>query len=322
VYVTLIASLGAGLGAGLGACRKTGDTKGASTDTAGGSAASKPPAPPPAATPASAASKPPAIAVRPLLWSAEKDGKTTYFLGTMHAGIDAETQLPPMVWTKLAEAKAFAMETDIDDPSVVSLIKPTGSSLRDQLGAAYWKKLEDALGPAMAGVIDHLPPMVPATALAIRGLPPTPPMDKVLAARATRDHKPTVFLEPVARQIELLGKWMDIKALKMLLDELAESEQRSKAMLNAYVVGDELKILALNDSEKADALRHGYTAAEYDQEMEDLLYGRNASWIEALERLHSGGGGFVAVGAMHLIGPRGVLDLLARKGYRVTRVDQ
>jgi uncharacterized protein YbaP (TraB family) len=91
-------------------------------------------------------------------------------------------------------------------------------------------------------------------------------------------------------------------------------------MLDAYVTGDEHKILALGDEERGDALRHGYTAAEYDQEMNDLLYDRNASWIAALEQLHADGGGFVAVGALLLLGPRSVLDLLAHKGYRVTRI--
>jgi uncharacterized protein YbaP (TraB family) len=106
----------------------------------------------------------------------------------------------------------------------------------------------------------------------------------------------------------------------MILDELPESEQHARAMLAAYIEGDEPAIVALSDGEKADALHHGYTAAEYAQEMNDLLYDRNASWIPAIEKLHAGGGGFVAVGALHLIGPRSVLDLLAHKGYRVTRI--
>jgi uncharacterized protein YbaP (TraB family) len=145
-------------------------------------------------------------------------------------------------------------------------------------------------------------------------------MDKVLSQRAVRAHKPIVFLEPAARQIALLGKWMDVKALKMMLDELPSSEERVRTMLAAYTAGDERQVLAITDREKADALQHGYTAREYDQEMEELLYARNASWIDAIDRLHAGGGGFVAVGALHLVGPRSVLDLLAHKGYRVTRL--
>jgi uncharacterized protein YbaP (TraB family) len=113
---------------------------------------------------------------------------------------------------------------------------------------------------------------------------------------------------------------MDIKALKMMLDELADGERRARAMLDAYVEGDDRTIVAISDGEKDAALHHGYTAAEYDQEMNEVLYNRNASWIDAIEKLHAAGGGFVAVGAMHLVGPRSVLDLLAHKGYQVQRL--
>jgi uncharacterized protein len=256
----------------------------------------------------------------PLFWSAEKAGKTTYFLGTMHVGIDADTRLPAVVWTKLHGATSFAMEADLEDPKAAAMIRPTAGSLHDALGDGYWKKLEDAMGPAMARAFDHMPPLVPASALAMRGLPPTEPMDKVLVARAASEHKRIIFLEAATLQIALLGKWMDVKALKMMLDELPEAEQHARAMIDAYVAGDDHQLLALSDAEKDDALHHGYTAAEYDQEMTELLYHRNSSWIDAIEALHADGGGFVAVGALHLLGPHSVLEILAQRGYRITRL--
>jgi len=256
----------------------------------------------------------------PLLWSVEKAGHTTYFFGTMHRGVDAASRLPAIVWEKLDAARAFAMEADLDDPAAAEAIRPTARSLRDTLGDAYWTKLEGAIGSGTARAVEHLPPLVSASALSMRGLPETEAMDRVLSARAADEHKPVVFLEPATRQLALLGKWMDTRALKMMLDELPEGEQHTRAMLDAYVAGDERKILALADDERGDALRHGYTAAEYDREISELLYERNASWIAALEQLHAGGGGFVAVGALHLVGPRSVLDLLAHQGYRVTRL--
>ena len=255
----------------------------------------------------------------PLFFAVEKDGKTTYFLGTMHIGVDAASRLPDSVWQKLDAAKTFAMETDLDSQSIDDMKRKDGSLHKD-LGDEYWKKLLAALGPASGEQMDHMKPMVPAATLSMRGLPFTLPMDMVLSARAKNENKPIVFLEPAAKQVAILDKWMDVKALKMMLDELPEGEAHAKEMLNAYMEGDEKKIVAISDSEKDDALKHGYTAAEYDQEMNEMLYNRNASWIDALEKLHAAGGGFVAVGAMHLLGPRSVLDLLGQKGYKVTRI--
>jgi len=310
VFVTLVAVLGA-------ACQKRAEPATAPPSPASATARVTGSA---AATPENTNAAKPDPLPHPLLWSVEKDGKTTYFLGTMHIGIDAQTRLPASVWSKLDAAKTFAMEADLDDPEAAKMIKETRSSLHQDLGDAYWKKLEDAMGASVAKAVDHLPPMVPASALSMRGLPRTLPMDRTLSERAVSEHKQLVFLEPATRQLAILGKWMDVKALKMLLDELPQSEGHARAMLDAYVAGDEQQIVAISDSEKADALHHGYTAAEYDEEMNEMLYHRNASWIDALEKLHAEGGGFVAVGALHLIGPRSVLDLLAHRGYRVTRV--
>jgi uncharacterized protein YbaP (TraB family) len=313
VFVTWITALGALCGPVGTGCKKATDATTATTTSAG---------PGGAATPSASPGAPTDPLSHPLFWSVERDGRTTYFLGTMHVGIDAETRLPASVWTRLHAATTFAMEADLDDAAMAALIKPTASSLRLELGDLYWKKLEDAMGPSVARALDHMPAMVPAAALSMRSLPQTTPMDKVLASRATDEHKQVVFLEPASRQLAILGKWMDVKALKMMLDELPVEDQHAKEMIDAYASGEEDKLVALSDSEKADALHHGYTAAEYDQEMNEMLYNRNASWIDALEKIHAAGGGFVAVGVLHLIGPRSVLELLASKGYRVKRYAQ
>src|SRR5262245_53613155 len=86
----------------------------------------------------------------PLFWAVEKDGKTTYFLGTMHVGVDAETRLPDYVWQKLDAAKTFAMEADLESQSIGDMKRTDGSSLHKDLGDAYWAKLVEAMGPGMA----------------------------------------------------------------------------------------------------------------------------------------------------------------------------
>ena len=117
----------------------------------------------------------------------------------------------------------------------------------------------------------------------------------------------------------MLEKHMNVKALKLMLDDLAKLERQSAQLLAAYVAGVEAKFTSLVDEQRRDALANGYTVAEYDDMMEDLLYRRNASWIAAIERMHGSGGAFIAVGAMHLLGPRSVLEMLQQKGFRISR---
>jgi uncharacterized protein len=285
------------------------------------------PAAQPIAAPAAPAADPWASAApakdplpRPFLWTAEKDGATTYLLGTMHLGVDPETRLPQVVWDKLDAAPSFAVETDVTDPAIASIGGRASGTLRDELGPEYWKKLELAITPQLAQALLHKSAMIPATMIALRGLPPTPPMDSILLARAKNRGKQIVYLEPAARQAAILEKHLNAKALKLMLDEIDKIEQESKQMLAAYLAGDEARFSAITDEQRKDALAHGYTAAEYDESLEDLLYKRNASWIAPIEKLHAAGGAFIAVGAMHLIGPRSVLELLRQKGYRIVRV--
>jgi uncharacterized protein YbaP (TraB family) len=257
---------------------------------------------------------------KPLFWKLEKDGKTSYLLGTMHMGVDPHARLPQIVWDKLDAATAFAMEADPKDFGSVDLTRKDGKTLRDELGEAHWKKLEDAVGAASARGLLQMKPMMPATLLAIRGLPETAAMDTALHARAMNQNKKLVYLETLALQMTVLEKWMNAQALKDMLDDLPATEQKTKDMLAAYLAGDESRMLAIYDLYREEWKKKGRPEAEYEAQSEDVLYKRNASWIEPIEKLHAEGGGFIAVGAMHAIGPRSVVELLEKRGFTIALV--
>lgn len=318
LFVTLVGFLA------VAACKDAAPTsetpKAAPVPATPGKAAPPPAVKPPEADPWTKAAPAKDPLPHPLFWSIEKDGLTTFALGTIHIGVDAEARLPSIVWDKLDAAKSFAMETDLGDPALAKILECNNCSLRRELGDAYWQKLEKVVTPEVAARIEGMKPMVAATMLSMRGLPQTTQMDTLLLARAQRNHKQIVFLEEAAAEAAILEKWMNAKALKAMLDDMEGSEQHTKDMLAAYLAGDEAKMIALSEDERTEALEHGYTAKEFEESMQDLLYGRNAAWIAPIEKMHAAGGGFIAVGAMHLVGPKNVLELLAKKGYKITRV--
>jgi len=238
----------------------------------------------------------------PLWFSIEKDGTTSYLLGTIHRGVDPDGWLPKSVWAKLDDAKSFAMETDVTDPAVRAMTLRDTGTLHDDLGDVYWAKLETALTPAIAHRIDHMTPVVAVSALSLLNLPVTPEMDTELLDRAEREHKSIVYLETASSEVKVLVKWMTVRTLKEMLDDLAEAKKASDDMLAAYRRGDGDAMLAIADRERALAVRHGHTDAEYREQMKDLLDDRNMSWIAPIEKMHASGGGFIAVGALHLLG--------------------
>jgi len=306
------------------ACKKDPAASGAAAPTPTGSADSAPPisaAKPKDPWQTAPEASSPAI-TKPLLWSITKDGKTSYAFGTMHVGIDPD-RLPAVVFAKLEASPAFAMETNAADGSILGLGRRASGTLHDDLGPDYYKKLEALLGADMVKHVDSMKPVIAAVMLSLRGLPMSGGgMDTSLQARAQGKHKTMIYLEPAAKQAALLEKWMDARALKLMIDTADRSLEVTKGMAAAYLAGDDAKLIALNDSQKADALSHGYTEAEVESQENEMLYDRNASWIPALEQMHAKGGGFVAVGALHLVGKRSVLDLLASKGYTITRIAQ
>jgi len=60
---------------------------------------------------------------------------------------------------------------------------------------------------------------------------------------------------------------------------------------------------------------------EFPELMESMLYQRNAQWLPVMERMIADKDTeFVLVGALHLVGKRGLLSQLQRRGYRVEKV--
>ena len=118
----------------------------------------------------------------PILFSATKDGKTAYFFGTVHLGVDIEKRLPPWVWQHFITAQTFAMETNLQDPSLIAAVMRTdGTTLHAELGDDYWKKFVAAVGEPMANGVNSMKLSTASSLIEIQGLPMTAPMDLVFA---------------------------------------------------------------------------------------------------------------------------------------------
>jgi uncharacterized protein YbaP (TraB family) len=257
--------------------------------------------------------------VKAFFYAVEKDGKTSHLLGTMHMGVDP-ARLPDNVYAALGKSKQFAMETNIMDPSLLSsLQRDDGKTLEDELGPDYWKKLETALGPQMANGLKNMKASTAAAVLELKGLPMTQPMDLVLLQKGKDAGAEVIYLEEAKLQQKLLDKWLDARALKMMLDEADKGDNKNQEMLSAYESGDETVVEKLTFDKEAWK-QAGRDEKEFDQMLEELLLDRNASWIPAIEKMIAKGDAFIAVGAAHLIGKGSVLELLRAKGYTVNRV--
>jgi uncharacterized protein YbaP (TraB family) len=260
-----------------------------------------------------------AMIAHPLFWRLDKDGQTSYLLGTFHGGVDPAA-LPEVVWQRLAQARTFAMETDVTRASELYRHRRRGPSIKAALGPTYWRKLEAALGAKRALALINDIPASAQGALTLRTIPRTASMDLALRDRALAAGKPVVFLEPLERPLALLDTWLTVRTLRDAIDDASANDQRMQAEVAAYLAGDQRQLLALAADERRQARTHGHSPRELDARATQLLYARNAAWLAPIERLHAAGGAFIAVGAAHTIGPRSLIELLARRGFTITRL--
>ena len=257
---------------------------------------------------------------KPFFFHATKAGMADVWLfGTIHLGV-APDAIPDAALAQLDKAERFAMEADINDPSLLSsLFRTDKRTLEDELGADTWHKFACAVGPKVANGLQNMKASTAATLLDVQGMPITQPIDLALLQRAKKGGKGIVFLEAGKKQLDLLDKWMDARAIKASLDDLDDTKQKNQELVAAYVAGDDAKAIEMSKDD-SDFVKSGRTHEEFQQMMKELLLDRNASWIPEIEDLGKKGPAFVAVGAMHLLGPGSVVDLLQQKGWKVERV--
>jgi hypothetical protein len=239
------------------------------------------------------------------------EGASGYILGSMHMGVDANKELPPQVWEALRGASVLVIEADITDLSMSSgLMLPKGQNLRQLLGEEDWKLLEETLGASTAKMMATMKPAAVAASIGAKGLPITMPMELSLIMKAQESKVEIDYLETALFQLDLLNKIMDIDFLKHMLRTAKEED--TKKLLELYRKGDE-------DALHEAVMQPDAWGQDFETNVEAMLFARNDDWVPKLEQLFQRKDVFVAVGAAHLVGPRGVLASLRKKGYTIER---
>ena len=139
--------------------------------------------------------------------------------------------------------------------------------------------------------------------------------DEHFQNKAKEQGKPVGALETIDFQINLLYKGQSEERQKELLLCLADNkdmyEMQTENIIKAFFTQD---LKAVNDAmdEKLN------NSCDYTpQEKDELIYNRNADWIKKMPEIMKKKSTFFAVGAGHLPGERGMLELLRQAGYKV-----
>jgi uncharacterized protein YbaP (TraB family) len=274
-----------------------------------------------------------------LLWKIEKPGLApSYLYGTMHSTNAAAIALAQRAAVEIDGAKSVATE----------LGGPFDSARKLDLGAGM---LKAALSPGedtFARMMSKTDAEAVDAFLATRGFPSQmthhlklwfvaasiglpkcevegerlglTEVDQMIA-QIGRDHGlPVVGLETIEEQTKTLASVPDALAAELLVASAKApnlNDDGYATLLSLYLQKRPSAAIAVLDAVP------GLTKEQRDAEVEFtrlLLVGRNEIMMARAAPLLDKGGAFIAVGAFHLTGKNGLIELARAAGYRVTKV--
>jgi uncharacterized protein len=255
---------------------------------------------------------------KPFFWAIEKNHRTSYVLGTLAHGV-LLAKLPPAVVEHVRGARVVVFESLPEDPDRFA---PPDIDLRRELGPELWERWARLVGQSFARSHEHTRPSIAILALYALYADLSVSTDEQLAHEASVAHVPARGLETFRTRGELADKLFDLRMLRAFVTQLARSdiEQLVRREVHEYCAGTSTTI-GFDAETQAQLRRAGYTSAELDAMDDELTYKRTAAWISGLAELLDEGNVFVAVNVNHTVGPKGLPALLAKRGYKVTRLE-
>ena len=263
------------------------------------------------------------------VWAVRGAHNTVYLAGSMHLLPANDAALPAALDHAYADSAKLVMELDLAkfDPLEATVwmmdhgALPKGTKLRTVLGEARYARVSAAagnLGLAMGGLDEQAPWVVGMEltdfAYAREGFDSDQGVEEQLLRRAQADGKPTAGLETLPEELGSLVALSQEDQIHMLdetLDELKDIKNEMRDVLSAWRQGDAARMAALLASEY-----HAFPSL-----YRPLVSDRNQHWLPQVEELLNGpGNALVVVGALHLVGEGGLLELLRKKGYKVTQL--
>jgi uncharacterized protein len=265
------------------------------------------------------------------LWEVKSASNTVYLFGTIHVGKKNFYPLPDAVEKALASSKKIVVEADISKTDGLAdisklIMYEAPDTLERKIPSALFARLKTQLTKFKIPV-DGVKPMKPfmiGALLSVNeftrlGYDMNFGVDAYLIASANKQMKPILELESQLGQIELLTNMQPLLQETFLENALTALEagtiaEQMSGVVNAWQAGD----VKLMQDVVAAGNKNAKRISEFD---EILLYNRHPAMLKKVEGfLLEDQPHFVAVGSLHLLGPKGLVELLAAKGYKIKQL--
>lgn len=268
-----------------------------------------------------------------VLWRIEPTAEgaaPSYLFGTMHVTDDRVHDLPPPVAEAFAQARHATFEIIMTPEARLAMgramVLADGRTLDALVGPNLWTRTV-AVGAAYGipeAQLRHLKPWAVATIFSVprRELARTAagdlPLDQRLEADARSDGKTIHALETPDEQIDLFDD-IPLEDQVALLEAAVADNHRIDEIFREMVAlylerdlgGIYTQMVAQMEGDRARVAE--LFRVQFNEARNEIMARRMGDLLRQ-------GGAFIAVGALHLPGDKGLVSQLAARGHRVTRV--
>lgn len=256
-----------------------------------------------------------------LLWKVSGNGldKASYVFGTYHMMCKDDFQVKEKVTKALSETQNYVMEINFADPvQMAELQKPSTDA----------KKVGDVLSKEQIDIFKENLPKIGLTYEMAAGMDllafnsmvmiklfpcemtDLRMLDLDLMMKAMANKMTLNGLETAKQQKEILGSFLTPKDMVKVVADLEGNKTKSMLLTKTYLA---------EDLQELDKMMKDPKEITKEQER-ILLSDRNIDWVAKMPTIMKEKPTFFAVGAGHLSGNEGVLNLLKEKGYTVTPI--
>ena len=255
-----------------------------------------------------------------VLWKIEHPDlkEASYIFGTLHFMCESDFNIPEKVTETLNHVDALVLEVNLTDPEEMQILQETMSNpkkISDELSEIQFKEVATLVQKEMG---------IPLIDLDTYGL-------STLHALLLTKMLPCTQFKFTETEITTLAKekQLPIYSLEKVSEQLATLE-------NSYPADFMFDQLMLFESYKTDfnasiaAYKKEDLPTAVDLIMKDIYMdenattmmqvNRNKNWVEKIPEMIKIRSNLFAVGAAHLVGEFGIVNLLRQKGYTITPV--
>jgi uncharacterized protein YbaP (TraB family) len=266
------------------------------------------------------------------LWEVSSLTNRVYLFGTVHAGKSVWYPLPKAVEDAFADSRVLVVEADVTDTgamarSAAAMVYKPPATLQTHMPPEQYARFRRYV--ARYGLPeDQVVQMKPFMAVSLlvfnewarAGYLPDFGVDAYLINKAKEEHKRIAEIEGVDMQIRLMDSLTEaenVALFKGTLDALDSglTVEQITGMVNAWQSGK--ADLMLETARRYNDKVRG--AAEFE---EKFVWSRHNDMARKIDGYlnDSRERHFVAVGALHLAGPRGLVEMLRKRGYVVRQL--